>query len=119
MKSYFLDTNTIIYALNLGINLSKARYLVSIITEIELLSYSDLSKSEEQNLRKLLSKFEIINISQEIKERTIQLRKHYELKLPDTIIVASALENNATLVTSDKQLLKSGINHIIDLKDLQ
>jgi len=39
------------------------------------------------------------------KERTIAIRKEYRLKLPDSIIVASAIEHNAILVTSDKQLL--------------
>lgn len=118
MKTYLLDTNTIIYALNLKLKFPKARYLISIITEIELLAYSKLSQSDEQNLRRLFSNFEIVNISENIKEKTIKIRKEFKFKLPDSFIVASALENNAILVTSDKQLLKSTIVKVIDFKDL-
>ncbi|WP_407649296.1 PIN domain-containing protein [Aliarcobacter faecis] len=46
-----------------------------------------------------------MNISQNIKEKTINIRKEFNFKLPDSLIIASALENNTILVTSDKQLL--------------
>ena len=57
-----LDTNAIIYALNGKVVLSYAQYLVSIITEIELFSYSKLSQNDKQNIENLLSHFEILNI---------------------------------------------------------
>lgn len=118
MKTYLLDTNTIIYAQNLKLKFPKGKYLISIITEIELLSYDKLSKTDDTNLRKLFSRFEIINISENIKEKTIQIRKNFKFKLPDSLIVATAIENDAILITSDKQLLNSGILNIIDFKDL-
>jgi len=52
MSKYLLDTNTIIYALNQGFKLQNSKYLVSIITEIELLSYSNLTKSDEKILKR-------------------------------------------------------------------
>ncbi len=57
-----LDTNAIIYALNGKVVLPYAQYLVSIITEIELFSYSKLSQNDKQNIENLLSHFEILNI---------------------------------------------------------
>ncbi len=42
-----LDTNAIIYALNGKVVLPYAQYLVSIITEIELLSYSKLTHNDK------------------------------------------------------------------------
>lgn len=118
MSNYLLDTNTIIYALNQGVKLPHGKYFVSIITEMELLSYSHLTKSDEEVLKRVLCQFESIEITQSIKEKTIQIRKSSKLKLPDSIIVASALDKDAILVTSDKQLL--GAQHVktIMLEDL-
>ncbi|CAB5495841.1 PIN domain-containing protein [Bathymodiolus thermophilus thioautotrophic gill symbiont] len=45
-------------------------------------------------------------MSEDIKEQAIQLRQTHKLKTPDAIICATALVNNATLLTNDKQLLK-------------
>ena len=42
MNRYLLDTNTIIYALNEGVVLPKGVYHISVITEIELLSFIKL-----------------------------------------------------------------------------
>jgi hypothetical protein len=105
-----LDTNAVIYALNGGLILPRADYCISIITEMELFSYSKLTQSEEQNIRNLLSYFEIFNITDIIKNKTIEIRKTYGIKLPDSIICATALVNRATLISNDKQLSK-----IVDL----
>ncbi|MFA5455840.1 MAG: type II toxin-antitoxin system VapC family toxin [Sulfurimonas sp.] len=118
MSKYLLDTNTIIYALNQGLKLKNGKYLVSIITEIELLSYSNLTKNDEEILKRLLSQFESIELTKSVKEKTIQIRRDTKLKLPDSIIVASALDNDAILVTSDKQLLNSQVVKTIELHQL-
>ncbi|MGV3589611.1 MAG: PIN domain-containing protein [Adhaeribacter sp.] len=52
----------------------------------------------------------IIDINAEIKRLVISLRKNYKIKLPDAIVVASALYSNLPLVTADKQL--SQINEL-------
>ncbi|MDQ7084911.1 MAG: type II toxin-antitoxin system VapC family toxin [Sulfurovum sp.] len=110
---FLLDTNAIIYALNSEMKFPYAEYSISIITEIELFSYAKLTFKERNTIKNLLSYLEICNISQEIKDMTIQIRKEYGIKLPDSIICATALSNNATLISNDKQLSK-----IIDLKVL-
>ena len=101
-----LDTNVIIDALNDGLTLPSATYSISIITEMELFSYPKLNENEQDNIQKLLNHFEIYNITQEIKSMTIQIRKNYGIKLPDSIICATALVSNATLISNDKQLSK-------------
>lgn len=118
MNKYLLDTNSIIYALNEGFKFPKHDYIVSIITEIELLSYDKLTKEDENILRLALSNFENINISSEIKSKTIKIRKNSKIKLPDSLIIATAITQNAILVTSDKQLLNSELVETIQLKDL-
>ena len=61
---------------------------------------------------------EVVFINQNIKEKTIQIRKRYNLKLPDSLIVATALENNAKLVTSDKQLLNLDFLETLEIKSI-
>jgi predicted nucleic acid-binding protein len=91
MDKYLLDTNTIIYALNSGFRLPKHIYLISIINEIELLSYHKLTNDEEYILKKVLSNFANIQLTHKIKSKTIEIRKKYNLKLPDSIVVATAI----------------------------
>ena len=47
----------------------------------------------------------MVDITAEIKERAIALRKSYRLKLPDAIIAATTLQLGATLLTNDKSFL--------------
>jgi len=118
-KKYLLDTNSIIYALNSGFKFPSHRYLISVITEIELLSYSKLTKKDEQILKIALANFENINITDNIKNQTIHIRKYSKIKLPDSIIIATAIIENATLITSDKQILNSDLIRTIELLKLK
>ena len=118
LKKYLLDTNSIIYAMNNSFVLPPCQYCFSIITEIELLSFSKLTKEDSDLIRLALLNFEVINLNDEVKELTIKIRKNSNIKLPDSIIIASALSEEAILVTSDKQLLNSGLVKSIELSDL-
>lgn len=77
----------------------------SVITELELLSYPQLSVEDEHNIKRFLDKILSIPLTEDIKKHTITLRKRYKIKLPDAIICATAMVNDATLLTNDKQLL--------------
>ena len=101
-----LDTNILIMALNRGLILPQRNYIISVITEIELLSFPKLNKKEEKILRNFLKNFEIVYIDEKIKETTIDIRKNTFLKLPDSLIIATSITKKATLVTADKQILK-------------
>ncbi len=104
-KRYMLDTNAIIYMLNgrLASPLPDGHYSVSIITEIELLSFPDLSQGEEQQIRVLLREFQTIPLTESVSAKTIQLRRNNKkLKLPDAVIAASAIQQQAVLLTNDQ-----------------
>jgi len=106
-KKFLLDTNIILYILGDKFDLSEipdGHFYISIITEIELLSYPKLESTEEESIRQFLNMIDIINLNTEIKEKTIYLRKKYNLKLPDAIISATAYSIEAELITNDKQL---------------
>jgi len=107
---YVLDTNAVIYLLNgrLAFQLPEGEYSVSVISEIELLSFSSLSESEEQKIHELLRELERIPLNDKVSRMTIELRrKNNRLKIPDAVIAATAIINNAILLTNDQMF--SGI----------
>jgi predicted nucleic acid-binding protein len=77
-------------------------YGISFISEIELLGFHKLSKSEESKLKLLLNDCFQIEWNTKIKEQTIQLKRKYNIKLPDAIIAATSLVYNIPLITADK-----------------
>ncbi len=103
-RRYLLDTNAIIYLVSgrLVFPLPDGRYSVSIITEIELLSFSGMSAEEEQKIRDLLFLLDRVHLTDTVRDETIRLRRKNRLKLPDAIIAASALIHDAVLLTNDQ-----------------
>ncbi|MHC5598297.1 MAG: type II toxin-antitoxin system VapC family toxin [Nostoc sp.] len=102
----FLDTNVVLYFLGgrLVNPLLSGQYFISVITEIELLSYPSISLEEETKIINFLNKITVVNIDNNIKNLTIAFRKQYKLRLPDSIIAATAKSLNATLFTNDVRL---------------
>jgi predicted nucleic acid-binding protein len=108
-KKYLLDTNAALYILGGEIPLShlpEGEYAVSVVTELGLLSFSKITSIEELVIGQFLQDIQIIELSEEIKKQTILLRKRLSLKLPEAIIVATAIETDSVLITHDKKLLK-------------
>lgn len=101
-----LDTNVVLYHLGgrLAEPIGGGQCCVSIVTQLELLSYPDITPSEESFIRAFLTDLTVVDLSSEICQSTVYLRRAYRLKLPDAIICATALALNATLLTNDKQL---------------
>lgn len=104
---FLFDTNVIIAFLNDDkLRPSTAQletsFIISVITELELLSSKKLTKREEKAINNLLSDVIIVGIEEGIKSKTIMLRRKYGLKLPDAIIAASALIHKVPLVSNDK-----------------
>lgn len=110
----FADTNVILYFLQgekeIVEILSEKEIIISFITELELLSFPDLTIASEKIIKNLLLNCTIVNINNHIKSSTINLRKLYHLKLPDAIIAATAMNLNLPILTADKQFGK--IDHL-------
>ena len=77
---------------------------VSVITEIELLSYPLLSNDENDRIRAFLDDIAIAGINNEIVTATISLRRKFRLRLPDAVIAGTALALNAVLLPNDSRL---------------
>lgn len=107
--SVLLDTNASIYQLSgrLDVPLGKGSFSVSVITQIELLSFPAITSEDEARIRKMLEQeVEVVPLTAAIVERTISLRRAHRLKLPDAVIVATAMELGYELMTNDAQLVK-------------
>lgn len=106
--SFVLDTNVVLYHLSnrLAEDLPDGPLCISIITEMELLSFPGLSEEEEEEVQRLLKSINIIDLSEPIKNEAIQLRRAFKLKLPDAIILATAKNLSAPLITNDVELSK-------------
>lgn len=123
------DTNSIIFFLqDLLPSPSKAFLLkelnlrkpqISIITEIELLSWPKISRVEIGNISEFLSNFESIGLTEEIKIVTIQFRKSTGLKIPDAVIAATAITQAVPLLTNNlKDFEKVDFLKILDPMNL-
>jgi len=120
-KKYFLDSNTVIdYIAGLH-PLETKQWLnqlidkeinVSIITKIEVLSFDP---DKDDNYPILIVFFKASNIyglTNEIVNRTIQIRQKQKIKLPDAIIASTVLANDGTLISRNIKDFKN----ILDLE---
>jgi predicted nucleic acid-binding protein len=112
--TYLLDTNSLIYYFQGApqmdpvfrqIERGEARPLVSIITEIELLGFPRLTRLDETRIRSLLSGFTVVAVDERIASQAVALKRRHAIKTPDAIIAATALLEDACLVTRDQALL--------------
>lgn len=106
----FLDTNILLYLLygdeTLTHSLDQKQFYISFITQLELLSYADLSQKETKLINDLISECVVIDVNTEIKRLTIEFRKKYLLKLPDCIVAATSQYLDIPLITADKDFKK-------------
>jgi predicted nucleic acid-binding protein len=77
---------------------------LSVISELELLSYKKITQKEVKIITAFLSEVVIENITPQIKQYAIEIRKSTNLKLPDCIIAATSIYLGIPLITSDRQL---------------
>ncbi|MGM0826574.1 MAG: type II toxin-antitoxin system VapC family toxin [Pseudomonadota bacterium] len=115
---YLLDTNAIIYAINRKLKLPANQYAVSVITEMELLSWPSLTREDEAKLQESLQKVTVIQLEKPIQKTAIKIRRTSSLKLPDSIISATALIGSFVLVTDDQKLADRHIGTSISLNEL-
>lgn len=104
-----LDTNAVLQVLGAPkaiTGLAGKVIFISFITELELYSYPALSGHDLKSIDFFMTKARIVDITKDIKEKTIALRKKNKLKLPDAIICATAMSNDIPLVTGDKKLIR-------------
>jgi predicted nucleic acid-binding protein len=106
----FVDTNIILYLLSgdktLAELLDGKQLYVSFITQLELLGYPGLTKKNQKIIEDFLNQCIIVDINAEIKEFTLKIKRAIPVKLPDAIIMASALYMDLPIITADEDFKK-------------
>lgn len=105
---YTLDTNAILYYLKddsaavsvlRGVFAENVPVYVSAVTELELFAYSDLSSQEESLIEELLKTISVIPVDSRLARLAALVRRHYRLKVPDSVIAATAMFTGSKLLT--------------------
>jgi predicted nucleic acid-binding protein len=103
----FCDTNIAIYLLSGDSELAEMLQGMEVhISELELLSKPNITTDETAATKAFINQCFVVNISEGVKKRTIEIRKRSKIKLPDAIIAASASVCGLPLLTADKQFEK-------------
>jgi len=75
------------------------QFTISVISKIEVLGHITASKE----LENFIGLAAVKGLTDDIINKTIELRKVYKTKLPDAIIAATALVNELTIITRNKK----------------
>lgn len=112
---YTLDTNAILYYLKddakavsllRGIFVDDAPVYISAITELELFAFSRISTQEQRLLEEVLKTVSVIPVDSHIARLASFIRREYRLKVPDSVIAATAMFTGSALVTRNTRDFK-------------
>ena len=81
-------------------------FLISVITEIEILSLPRLTDAELGIIESFLKRFTIVPLDSRLTKITAEIRRRTKLSLGDSVIVATAKCTDSILVTQDKEIIK-------------
>lgn len=98
-----LDSNIIIYAAQPGQDalrdwIAARQPVVSVVSYVEVLGYHLLSDSDKQALTEFFHAARILPVTSAVAERAILLRQQRRMSLGDSLIAATALVFETTLV---------------------
>jgi tRNA(fMet)-specific endonuclease VapC len=111
-KRFLLDTNAVIALLAGNAQvvdlLRDADWIgISIVTRLEFLAFSGLTDADRDLFSQFVQRVDVIGLGASddgLLERIIAVRLQHRLKLPDAIVVATAMIAMADLVSADAQL---------------
>jgi predicted nucleic acid-binding protein len=107
---YSLDTNAVIALLSgntaLVNQLAEASFIaISVVVELEFLAFSGLSDSDRILFKQFKDRITVLSLDaqdESLLGSTINIRQRFNVKLPDAIIAASAIQKEAILISNDQ-----------------
>src|SRR3989344_193285 len=114
-RMFTLDTNILIAHFNdepkveaflRSVRAEGKRLFISVVTEIELLALPRLTPEEIEAIERLLREFSAVPLDSQLGKLTASVRRTTKLALGDSVVVATAVFTNSTLVTRDREILK-------------
>lgn len=121
MEQYLIDTNIVSHYLSASMTKDAIDFMddvvdaipnISIISQIELLCWNTADKKQYNKVSDFVRDSNVRNISPEIVENCVKIRKGRKIKTPDAIIAATAITYGYILVTNNEKDFK----HISNLK---
>jgi len=107
----FIDTNIALFLLSgyktLATLLNGKNLYLSFVSQLELLGFKYLTKKEEKAITDFINQCTVIDINSRIKHKVIELRKTYNIKLPDCIVMASSIYLDIPIITADTDFKKA------------
>jgi predicted nucleic acid-binding protein len=110
-RTYLIDSNSIIDFISNKLPLKGMNFVenvvntipnLSIISKMEVLGYP-MNSSDEQIFVEFFNDSIIIQLSEDIVEKTIEIRKTHKINLPDAIIAATAITNNYIIISRNSK----------------
>jgi predicted nucleic acid-binding protein len=106
MSGKLIDTNILIYLSKKKLDFEKVasqkdRLFISVITYMEVWGYQFENDIEKQIIEQLCQHLPVIDLNPGIVNKVITIRQQHRIKLPDAIILATALTRNLELVTAN------------------
>lgn len=103
-----LDSNIIIYAAQpehgaLREFIAEHAPAVSAVSYVEVLGYHQLTEQEREYFEEFFAVAQVLELSQSVLDRAVQLRQLKRMTLGDSLIAATALVHHLTLVTRNDE----------------
>ena len=106
-KKYLIDTNVIIDYLGNRLPISGLNFMngiidtiptISVISKIEVLGFATTDENYSI-LKGFINDSSVLDLTENVIDTCIEIRKNYKTKLPDAIIASTAIANNLILIT--------------------
>jgi len=91
---------------------------ISVITEIEALSWINPDKSKEAIVKEFIQDASVFGLTHDVISECVKIRRSKKIKTPDATIAATAIVHRLTLITSDGDFNNIQGLQIIDPKNL-
>lgn len=110
-EAYLWDTNVAVYYLQQQLPpyagkvmddiAGNSRICFSVITEIELFSWKTATAFDFDLVNMFVDMSLLFDLKKDIRKNASELRRQYDLELPDAIIAATAVFHGLTLITDN------------------
>jgi predicted nucleic acid-binding protein len=106
MSGKLIDTNILVYLSKKQLDFDKVavpgeKLFISVITYMEVLGYNFQSNHEKKYIEEICRNLPVMELERKIVETVIQIRQQRKIKLPDAIIVATAIVYKLELITAN------------------